>query len=1288
MATLVLQVAGSAIGGMLGGPVGAVIGQAVGAMAGAAIDGQLFGAAPKSTEGPRLGTLDVTGSTEGAAVPKIYGRARLGGQIVWATRFEEVAATTRQGASGGKGARKATTTTYSYYASFAVALCEGPIAMVRRIWADGKELDQTKITLRVHVGSEDQQPDPLIAAREGASGAPAYRGLAYVVFERLPLADFGNRIPLLSFEVVRPVNDLSTMLRGVTLIPGASEFAYAPAPVTALTEPGVSEAQNRRQLIETSDVLQSLDALQATCPNVKSVALVVSWFGDDLRAGRCAIAPRVETGEKSTYGGAWSVAGLARAQARVVSQVDGAPAYGGTPSDESVRALLRELKARGFHVVFYPFVMMDVPAGNELPDPWSGASAQPAFPWRGRIVCDPAPGRAGSPDGSADAAAQIASFFGSDAPPAQEWSYRRMVLHYAQLCAQEGGVDAFLVGSELVGLTRVRSAPGAYPAVAELTRLAADAKTILGSATNISYAADWTEYGAHVRDNGAEVRFPLDPFWASPHVDFVAVDAYWPLSDWRDGADHADAALAPSVHDRAYLASRLRAGEDFDWHYADAAARAAQNRTPITDGAYGKPWIFRAKDLSGWWSNAHVERSGGVELAASTAWAPASKPVWLTEIGCPAVDRGANQPNVFPDAKSSESAQPHFSRGSRDDFMQIATLEAMMTHFDPASEHFSQANNPVSPVYGARMVEPSRIHVWAWDARPFPAFPRLSGVWSDAANWETGHWIMGRVEGAALAPLVAQILSDFGLPADMIGRIQLDGMVDGYAIDRPMSARAALDPLLRLSCADLRLSGGRVEAGLSTLSVTSLLPDDLVETGADDPLRLTRAQDSDLPHEVILSFQDAEIDYRRASVASRRLEGASLRQTHGETGLVLARAEAMRRADAMLHHLWRGRESVEFSLSRRHAALEPGDHVLVSTSMGERRFAVASIAGAETLRVVARAVDPHPLDNAAPVVAAVPLPPPRFAGRARVEILELAVDRGAATLAHLAVFAEPWPGQMAVWRDTGETVDLLRLVDRPAVMGETLSEFPAGPAGRMDRAASLVVRARGGALQSAPERQILAGANLCALRGPDGAWEICAFAQADLVGAQTWRLSRFLRGLGGEDALCERVLAAGATFVLLDDAVVPLASGLSSLGASIRVKIGPADRDPSDSSFVRVETLVGAKALKPYAPVRLAARRDSAGVRLSWLRRSRRDADAWEPLDIPLGEDAEAYTLDILAGDVVKRRVATSLPSFLYPNADEIADFGAPQSALRVRIAQRSAVIGDGFARVADLPVS
>ena len=92
MATLLLSTVGSAVGSALGGPIGGAIGRVLGAAAGALVDRALVDRdSPRLVEGPRLNELDGLASTEGAAIPRVYGRARIGGQLIWATRFEEVA---------------------------------------------------------------------------------------------------------------------------------------------------------------------------------------------------------------------------------------------------------------------------------------------------------------------------------------------------------------------------------------------------------------------------------------------------------------------------------------------------------------------------------------------------------------------------------------------------------------------------------------------------------------------------------------------------------------------------------------------------------------------------------------------------------------------------------------------------------------------------------------------------------------------------------------------------------------------------------------------------------------------------------------------------------------------------------------------------------------------------------------------------------------------------------------------------------------------------------------------
>jgi len=206
---------------------------------------------------------------------------------------------------------------------------------------------------------------------------------------------------------------------------------------------------------------------------------------------------------------------------------------------------------------------------------------------------------------------------------------------------------------------------------------------------------------------------------------------------------------------------------------------------------------------------------------------------------------------------------------------------------------------------------------------------------------------------------------------------------------------------------------------------------------------------------------------------------------------------------------------------------------------------------------------------------------------------------------------------------------------------------------------------------------------LAAVQGADGAWEIVQFANAELIASNTYRLSRLLRGLGGEEALAERSVAAGAPFVILDDAIITIATGVSSYGVTSTYKIGPSKRAYTDASYVDVTTTVTGKALMPYSPVSLTASRQSAGVLISFLRHGRLDSDAWEPVDIPLGEDSEAYSMDVYSGSAIVRTLSATTSQFLYASADELSDFGSPQSHLSLRIYQLSAAVGRGFPLIA-----
>ncbi len=586
------------------------------------------------------------------------------------------------------------------------------------------------------------------------------------------------------------------------------------------------------------------------------------------------------------------------------------------------------------------------------------------------------------------------------------------------------------------------------------------------------------------------------------------------LADWRDGTAHLDYAAAASIYDREYLQANIRGGEDYDWYYASPADRDAQARTPIMDGL-GKPWVFRAKDLWGWWSNIHVDRPAGTETSA-TAWVPQSKPIWLTELGCPAIDKGANQPNVFFDLKSSESGVPYYSSGARDDLMQRRFLEAHLAYWNDA------ANNPVSTLYHAPMLDVANIHVWCWDARPYPYFPARADVWGDAANYQYGHWLNGRLGAVALGDLVGALCEDAGFGAyDVEG---LDGIVTGYAVTDTMAPRDAITPLATAAFFDAAESQGVLRFAMRgrtqpfNLGVSGLV---LAEREEGFGYSFVRAQESDLPLVSRVGHIDGDQDYRQASVEARRLIGAANRVASSSLPLVLDEAQAGGIGARLLQDAWVMRESAKFALPPSAIALDPADEIVLAADGREHRLRITQIDDAESRAIEAVATDPSLYD-----AFAGPAQAPRLAqmlaapGRALLFFLDLPwITDGQNTAApFVGAYADPWPGTVAVLRsasDAGFALDASLTL--PMSFGVTTADFYSGPPWRWDRVNALCVKLTNGALSSADDIALFGGANALAVQNGDGDWEIVQFAAAAMTGPGEYTLTRLLRGRRGSE---------------------------------------------------------------------------------------------------------------------------------------------------------------------------
>ncbi|WP_112309054.1 baseplate multidomain protein megatron [Pseudogemmobacter bohemicus] len=1290
MATLLLSAAGAAFGAGFGGTVlglsGAVIGRAIGASVGRIIDQKILGGGSDAVEVGRIDRLRLMSAGEGEAIAKLWGRMRIAGHVIWASQYEEHSNTRR----GGKGASAGgSVTEYSYTVSLAIGLCEGEILRVGRIWADGTEIEPRSLSMRIYHGTEDQLPDPKIEAVEGLGTVPAFRGLAYVVIEDLDVTAYGNRVPQFSFEVVRraqgphvaPEDTLSGLVRAVAMIPGTGEYALATTPVHISHGQGENVAINSTAPSGLTDFRTSLGQLTEELPNCGSVSLVVSWFGSDLRCGQCEVQPKVEQAEYDGEGMGWRAGGITRGDAAEVARRDGNPVYGGTPADASVIEAIRALRAAGREVMFYPFILMEQQPDNGLPDPWSGAADQPVMPWRGRITTDQAPGRSGTTDRTVAADAEVAAFFGTAQAsdfmlalnrvlytgPA-EWRYRRFILHYAHLCALAGGVDAFCIGSEMRSLTQIRNGADGFPAVAALKQLAAEVRAILGPEVKISYAADWTEYGSYFADGN--LYFPLDDLWVDPAIDFIGIDNYMPLSDWRDGEDHADAHWG-AIWNQDYLKANVAGGEGFDWYYDSPEGEAAQVRLPITDGAFDEPWVFRVKDLHNWWLNPHHGRQGAVRATAPTAWMPQSKPIVFTEYGCAAIDKGTNQPNKFLDLMSSESALPRASNGARDDLIQMQYLRAMNSYWaDPA-------HNPASSLYIGRMVDMSRAHVWAWDARPFPEFPGRVDKWSDGPAYLRGHWLNGRATGQPLPAVIGEICGDLGLTTTDTAGAQ--GIVRGYLVDQVQSGRASLQPLLQTFGVDAFDRDGRLVfqrrlPGLDHRLDAGLYAVDELEGQAE----VTRSVEAETGESIRLGFIDSEANFE-ARMAETRHPGDSLNRVAGtEVAIALTLGEGQGVTRRWLAESRIARDGLRLSLPPSRMDVGPGDRIATGDGSVWRvdRVEQTELRRIEATRIEGGIYETRDEGGSPPVLTRFVAPVPVWP-----VFLDLPLLTGQEVphQPHIAVAANPWPGSAALWSQTAAGgFALNRLVTVPSVMGRTETGLASARPGAWDRGEPLRIRLNAGSLSAADPVAVLNGANAMAIGdGSPGNWEVFQFAGAELVAPQTWEVSLRLRGQAGTDGVMPPVWPAGSTVVLLNGAPEQVTLGSDTRGLSRSFRIGVSGRGYDDPNVVEIAAAFDGIGLRPM-PVSHLRSHGAAGtdLSLSWIRRTRIGGDNWQQLEVPLSEESEAYMVRVLVADIILREVTVTAPQYAYPLAQQLAD-GA-QSGFTAMVAQLSPSFGPG----------
>jgi hypothetical protein len=1226
MATLALAAAGAAIGGSIGGGILGVsmvqIGMMVGSMAGNYIDNAVL--TPDTvtkTEGSRLTGIQYVSASEGTPIPVLVGKSRVGGTLIWATPLIEQTVIDTEITPGKFSDTISEATIYVYRSSFAIGLCEGNEGMsLGRVWIDGSLVNKAGITWRFYDGTQTTA-DTLIESTEGVGSTPAFKGTAYVVFEDLNLSPYGNRIPQVTVEVINPIASqstrLETVIEGANVIPGAGEFVYATSNVTTEDDAGNTDASTVNTEQSISDFSVSIDDLQAQAPNIGSASVVVGWFGSSTSAATCDIEPKVETSDKSTVPYEWNVGPTDRSTASVVTQVDGVAAYGGTPSDQSVREAFTDVKSRGLRAMFYPFVFMDMTG----------------YPWRGRITgtasnllgtADPSDFALTEEDRTDSEGNVIGTNYIVTYSGPAEWKYRRMILHYATLLSDilESG-DVFLVGSEMVGMTQSDDGWGAG-----LATLIADVQSVLPAGVKISYASDWSEY------NDPD----LSATWTA--ADFIGIDYYLPLTDWRtdDDRDYS--------HDT--FVAGVTSGEYWDYYYADEAARNAGTQTAITSDA------FRQKHIDYWRDTEHP-----------------GKAIYLTELGCPAVDKGANQPNMFVDAKSDESGLPWFSNGKRDDVVQRRYIEGVIDGL-------------------TGVVDPANIFVWSWDARPYPTFPGLESVWADAVNYNRGHWLNGRLGKSSVADMVTFMMNRAGVADfDVSALDQINVLFEGMVFSEITSTRNILaDVMMAYNFDASEESGSIVFRPRNDYGETVIDIDDFVTGDNAETFERMRTKDTDMPSKVVLDFIDPLRDYQSGSVSSFSVVGQSNRAVSMTTRVTLDEDYAFSLANVKLHESWNARDTMTFAIP--FGSEMSGADYFTDVQLGQwfdlgaYRLRVMRVTYGDRMEIEVAGFDPGIYDmwvtsDRLPYV----IPTVTF-GTSRVVFAELPLASESQSnhwSPRVFGWQTPWPGGVSVYEDDGSgNLTLNTSVTSRAVTGRLESSLTPADPWKWDDAGEIVLSLDydRDSLSTASDLAVLNGANgLAIYNASAGEWEVLQFANADLNVDGTYTLTRLLRGQLGTETVAENTHPVGSQVIAYSpNRDATLSGTIASLGVAKSLRYGPSTVDPSDGRYTDVTVTPQGVAYRPYSPVHLLQVKEGSGdITLTWVRRARLGGDSWEVAEVPLNEDSESYEVVITGGRTVTVSGATT---YAYTVAQQATDFGSAQDSVTWKVAQIGTVFGKG----------
>jgi hypothetical protein len=537
-----------------------------------------------------------------------------------------------------------------------------------------------------------------------------------------------------------------------------------------------------------------------------------------------------------------------------------------------------------------------------------------------------------------------------------------------------------------------------------------------------------------------------------------------------------------------------------------------------------------------------------------------------------------------------------------------------------------------------------------------------------------------------VGPIISDLCERAGLTSGQIDVTGLAETLRGYAITRQISARAAVEPLLKAFFLDAREQDGQVQFFPRADQVSEFeVSYEELAAGAEagDPMPLSRADESTMPRSVTVTYMDVDADYQVGTQRAIRQVAETINELADELPLAITAARAATVADVLLYDAWSGRNARSVTLQRKFAVVSPGDVGLFEYPQGtftQKRVVRASDDGqVVTLDLVDGDVQ---LYTSSQVGVAAPAEQAGLSliAPARMAIMDIPILRDAdnsnGPYVAMAGAATPWSGGALYIGNDDSSLSIAASVSSGASVGIATTALGAWSQNTIDSINTVRVEEVGTQASTTIDGALTNNINLWLIGD-----ELLYAITATYVSAGVYTLSNLVRGLRGTERY-------RSTHVAYERAVQIPETGQGIMHPTLDLGVIGQERQYRAISFGRdldseISTPFSLQGygLMPLQPVDFRRSSVNGNTTMTWNRRSRFSGEFPSGSDIPIGESAELYYVDVYSDStftLILRTISTDEPRATYTLAQQTVDFGAYQAMLYLRISQVSGLVGRG----------